>query len=305
MQVNEEAPILDIDKRIKEFCTKLPKNIPVVLIFSQSGTKFANSFESDRGNEALAEEFLRYGFGVVYVHNTNSQLPFTSNFPSSNSDLIEVLQVQESGDIILRYPEDRLQEQLFADLRSLDACNRKGTLLMLPLPNDALEMLILIAKNMHIILSERSRMLFIKCSSVDENPLLQACTPQAFMGCVPTNSTPTLSVDGIVCQYLSWLMERDQLHIHATVNQFRNQARSGIAAWTGAGYQGKETQSAIKEGDTGDPAAGNPTSALETRKETDFVASNHVSSEALRLVLTLLLGVALGFGGAKLIDKKK
>jgi len=62
------------------------------------------------------------------------------------------------------------------------------------------------------------------------------------------------AVDDVVQRYLAALVKSEQFHVHATVNQFRNQALAGMAAGAEGGYQGRDAQQPMEEGDEGDAA---------------------------------------------------
>jgi len=79
-------------------------------------------------------------------------------------------------------------------------------------------------------------------------------TAQAWAPTASVEGAAAPGVDDVVLRYLASLVKSEQFHVHATVNQFRNQARAGLEAGAAAGYQGKDVQQPTLEGDEGDAA---------------------------------------------------
>lgn len=176
----------DSQKLVHEFCSKVPKNAAVVLI--SSGSIIGESFPL-QGNDRLdlkdgsygalrAEDFLHYGFNVIFLHSKGSQIPFMSHSPCTYSEWDMALHVSshatvgsdvdtdatEKDVVTIQYTTSYQNSKLVADLRARDSYRRTGAILLLEFDgcqgsSGYASVLQSAVESMHGVLGERGRML--------------------------------------------------------------------------------------------------------------------------------------------------
>jgi len=154
-----------VETCVREFCAKIAKNVPVILLMGSPAPACAEAADgSGTQGAALAEGFLRYGFGVVLMQSHACPQPFASQLPSSPSQWLSALTVQSSR-VLVECADAGRQRRMLADVQALQVYTRKGALLQLPFSADDaaaglhLQLLQAAVLSMYSLLSERSRML--------------------------------------------------------------------------------------------------------------------------------------------------
>ena len=110
-------------------------------------------------------------------------------------------------------------------------------------------------------------------------------------------------VDEVVQRYLAALVKSEQFHVHATVNQFRNQALAGVHAGTGEGYQGREAQQPMQEGDEGDAKMTVNATKKTTTEPVPAPVQTEVEKAAVdwaMVVAALAVGAVVGMVGGRM-----
>ena len=130
--------------KLREFVRTTPVNQPVVLVSSGSAGTSADAlvFGADQAllggavGARAAEEFLLYGYHVVFLHAQGSLLPFTSHLPAG-PELLRGLHAHASGSnasLSLRCEDVSVQGQLAADVRAWEAATAQGSPSLLCVP---------------------------------------------------------------------------------------------------------------------------------------------------------------------------
>ena len=110
-----------------------PVNQPIVLVSSgnASGIDLAEALSTGSAGARAAEEFLRYGYHVVFLHAEASLVPFTTRLPGG-SNLTDGLSLGKGGALCFAFADDAAQRLLVADVHARESTKGKGALLCVP-----------------------------------------------------------------------------------------------------------------------------------------------------------------------------
>jgi hypothetical protein len=164
-----------------EFCKSSPQNVPIVLLTSGYVTNINEELLRVRSgikSARTAEEFLRYGFNVVFLKSCGYLCPYSTYIPSSPNDLIDCIQNEDDSNgngkkLVINLPDVGNQNKLVNDICTYESESTKNSLLVLEFENakDYENKLECITKTMESLLSIRSRLLLYLTAIFNENPI--------------------------------------------------------------------------------------------------------------------------------------